>query len=87
MRGHQGEVECMCTRRIAEVGADVGGPHVGFGKHEAIRIFGIDNSADLLNFDVCLRHVFAAGTVALDQVRNRVKPQGVDPISSQNAWR
>ncbi len=75
---HQGEVEGhVALVAVAEVGTDICRPHVGFGKHEAILVFGIDYGSDLFNFDVCLGHVFAVGTVALNQVRNRVKPQGV----------
>ena len=47
---HQREVEGhVALVAVAEVGADVGGPHVGFGEDEAVVVFGVDDGADFLD--------------------------------------
>ena len=46
---HQREVEGhVALVAVAEVGAHVGGPHVGFGEDEAVLVLGVDDGADLL---------------------------------------
>ena len=45
---HQREVEGhVALVAVAEVGADVGGPLVGFGEDQAVGVFGVDGGADL----------------------------------------
>ena len=79
MRGISGKVEGhVALVAVAEVGADVGGPLVGFGEDEAVGVFGVDGGADLLDDGVGLGQVLAGGAVALDQVGDGVHAQGVD---------
>ena len=48
MRGISGKVEGhMALVTVAEVGADVGGPHVGFGEDEAVAVLRVDDGADV----------------------------------------
>ena len=76
---HEREVEGhVALVAIAEVGADIGGPHVGFGEDEAVFVFGVDDGADVLDLDVGLGDVFAAGSVALDEVGDGVEAEAVD---------
>ena len=57
---HQREVEGhVALVAVAEVGADVGGPHVGFGEDDAVVVLGVDGGADFLDLDVGLGDVFA----------------------------
>ena len=76
---HEGEVEGhVALVAVAEVGADVGGPHVGFGEDEAVLVFGVDDGADFFDLDVGLGHIFAGGAVALDEVGDGVEAEAVD---------
>ena len=46
---HKREVEGhVALVAVAEVGADVGGPLVGFGEDEAVGVVGVDDGADAL---------------------------------------
>ena len=76
---HQREVEGhVALVAVAEVGAHVGRPLVGFGEDQAVVIFGVDGGADLLDLGVGLGEVLADGAVALDQIGNGVEAQRVD---------
>ena len=76
---HQREVEChVAFVAIAEIGTDIGRPHVGFGEDETIRILRVNGGANLFDLDVRLGHVFAVGAVALDQIWDGVQAQGID---------
>ena len=63
---------------IAEVRADVGGPHVGFGQDDAILVLGVDDGADFLDLQVGFGDVLAGGALALDEIGHRVQAQPVD---------
>ncbi len=77
--GHQREVKGhVALVAVAEVGADVGRPHVGFGEDEAVLVLRVDDAADFLDLDVGFGDVLAGGAVALDQVRDGVEAKGVD---------
>ena len=62
---------------VAEIWAHVGGPLVRFRQDQSIRIIRIDRRANRLDHGVRLGQIFAVGTVALAQVRNRVHAQRV----------
>ena len=60
MEGHVELVAC------SEVGAQVGGPLIGFGQQHAAGILAVEFGAQFFNNDVGFRQVFARGAFALD---------------------
>ena len=79
MRGMRGKWKAMLALvAVAEVGADVGGPHVGFGEDEAVVVFGVDGGANLFDLGVGFGEVLAGGSVALDEVGDGVEAEAVD---------
>ena len=76
---HEGEVEGhVALVTVAEVGADVGGPLVGFGEDEAVGVFGVDGGSDGFDDVVSLGKALAGGAVALDEVGDGIETEGVD---------
>ncbi len=76
---HQREVEChVAFVALAEIGARVLRPLIGFGQQHAVGIGGVEIGADLLQDIVRLRQVLVVGAVALHQIGNGVEPQPVD---------
>jgi trehalose synthase len=76
---HEGEMEShLALVAVAEVGAYVGGPHVGFGEDKTVLVLGIHDGANVLDEDVGFGDVFAGGPVAFDQVGNGVEAQAID---------
>ena len=63
---------------VAEVGADVGGPLVGFGEDEAVGVAVVDGGADGADDVVSLGEALAGGAVALDEVGNGIETEGID---------
>ena len=76
---HEGEVKGhVALVAVAEVGADVGGPLVGFGEDEAVGVVVVDGGADGLDDVVGLGEALAGGAVALDEVGDGVETEGID---------
>ena len=76
---HQRKVIChMAFVGVAEVFAHVFGPLVGLGQKKLAGVVLVDQCADLLDDRVRLGKIFIVGSVALDEVRNRVQPETVD---------
>ena len=76
--GHEGEVEGhVALVAIAEVGADVGGPLVGFGEDEAVGVALVDGGADFFDSGVGFGEAFAAGSVALVEIGDGVHAHAV----------
>ncbi len=73
MKGH---VELVA---VAEIRRYVRRPLVGLGQQHLAGIFRVEPPAKLANDRVRLGQILAVGSVALDQVRNRVQPEPVHP--------
>ena len=63
---------------VAEVLADVLGPHVRLGQEQPVAVTLVQPAPELLDDLVGLAQVLVAGAVALDQVRDRVQTEPVD---------
>jgi hypothetical protein len=63
---------------IAEVRPHVGGPLIGLGEEDPIRKLLVEGRAKLLQDDVGLRQVLAVGSVALDEIRDRIEAKPID---------
>src|SRR5882762_10182547 len=63
---------------IAEVRADILGPHVGFGQEHLAREVRVDPGAKFLEYGVRLWQVLARGALALDEVRDRFHANPAD---------
>ena len=76
---HKREVKThVALVAFAEVGADFGGPLVGFGEDEAVGVVGIDGGADGADDVVGLGETLAGGAVALNEVGNGIESKGID---------
>ena len=64
---------------IAEVGAHVRRPLVGFGQQHAPLVLGVELAADLLQHRVRFGQVLVDRPFTLDEIRDRIEPQRVDP--------
>ncbi len=85
---HQGEMEGhVALVALAEVGAHVGRPLVGFRQDQSICVLGIDGGPNSLDDGMGLRQVFAGSSVALDKIGNRIHPQRVDAHVEPEAHR
>ena len=77
---HDGEVEAhVALVAGAEVLHDVLRPLVGLGEQDAVGVAGVDLGPHPLEVLVRLGQVLAVGAVALEQVRDRVEPEAVQP--------
>lgn len=77
---HEREVEGhVALVALAEIGARVLGPLIGFRQQHAVRIALVDLGPEPLQDLVGLRQVLVVGPVALDEVGHRVEAQTVDP--------
>ena len=76
--GHQREMERHVKFvALAEIGAEVGGPLVGFGQQHFAGIIFVELSAQFLEDGVGFGQIFAGCAFAFDQVRNRVQAEAV----------
>ena len=62
----------MALVAVAEIGADVFGPLVGFGEQDFARHVGIERGPDFLDDRMGLREILVVGAFALAQIRNGV---------------
>ena len=77
---HQGEVERHVELvSVAEVRAHVPRPLVGLGEEDAPPVLGVEGGAEALQEHVGLREVLADRPLALEEVRDRVTPEAVEP--------
>ena len=77
---HHGEVEGhVALVAVAEVLDHVLRPLVGLGQQHAVGVARVDLRADAPQVLVRLREVLAARALALEQVRDGVEPEAVDP--------
>ncbi len=67
------------TVAFAEIRSRVFWPLVGFCQEHAVRVVGVDLGANRLEHPVGLGQVLIVGTVALDQVRDGIQAQAIDP--------
>ena len=63
---------------VAEVGAHVARPLIGFGQQQPVAVFLVHDAAQALEHRVRLGQVLAICAVAFDQVRHGVQPHPVD---------
>src|SRR6266852_3606105 len=64
---------------IAKVRAHISRPLVGFGEEGAIRIARVNFAPESFDHGMGFRKVFAIGPVPLDEIRNRIHTQPVNP--------
>ena len=77
--GHQGKViGHVALVAVAEIGADVFRPLIGFREQELAGGVAIQLGPDLLDDRVGFREVLVVGPLALAQIRNGVQPEAVD---------
>ena len=75
---HQREVKRhVAFVAVAEIGADIGRPLVGFGQNHPVGVLGVHLAPDRLDQRVGLRQVLAIRPVALDEVGDRVESKAV----------